>query len=118
MKRSICSLLVVLGLAVAGSTGNGFAQDTEERNGDLPVKIYFLAGQSNMQGCGDIMNVHTEKPSDWVHSFGMNDLWSIAEEPLHKLYESLDPVHYSRFFGKDLTPEQLAEARSTAVRSG
>jgi len=52
MKRSICSLLVALGLAVAGVTGNGFAKDKEEPNEDLPVKIYFMAGQSNMVGPG------------------------------------------------------------------
>jgi sialate O-acetylesterase len=53
--------------------------------------LWVLAGQSNMEGVGDLVDV--EMPHELVHSFDMTDQWMIAEEPLHMLPGALDPVH-------------------------
>ena len=45
--------------------------------------LWILAGQSNMQGYGDMIDVET--PSPYVHSFESRYDWVIAEEPLHRL---------------------------------
>ena len=54
--------------------------------------LWVLAGQSNMEGHGDLMDV--EPPSPLVHSFDMADRWEIAEEPLHTTVSAVDPVHW------------------------
>lgn len=60
--------------------------------GDLLVgDLWILAGQSNMQGVGN--NLDVEPPHKRVHVFAMNDTWRVAEEPLHRLNESPDVVH-------------------------
>ncbi len=53
--------------------------------------LWVLAGQSNMQGVGDLADV--TPPSNRVSLLGMNGVWSKAEEPLHWLVDSPDPVH-------------------------
>jgi sialate O-acetylesterase len=55
--------------------------------------LWILAGQSNMEGAGILEKA--EDPVDVVHSFGMNDKWCLAEEPLHRLWESVDRFHNS-----------------------
>lgn len=59
----------------------------------LAGELWILAGQSNMQGVGNMENV--AEPHPRVHVFAMNDDWRLAEEPLHRLGESVDPVHNS-----------------------
>lgn len=54
--------------------------------------LWVLAGQSNMQGVGNLDTA--ESPSPLVHSFDMADHWVVAEEPLHALMEAVDPVHW------------------------
>jgi len=54
--------------------------------------LWVLAGQSNMEGHGDLIDV--QPPSPLVHSFDMADRWIIAEEPLHTLVNATDPVHW------------------------
>ncbi len=54
--------------------------------------LWVLAGQSNMEGHGDLVDV--EQPSPLVHSFDMSDHWEIAEEPLHTTVSAADPVHW------------------------
>jgi sialate O-acetylesterase len=72
--------------------------------------LWILAGQSNMQGVGDVVEV--EAPSVWVHSYGMNECWSVAEEPLHWLNESPNVIHHRlQRRGAQPTPEEIAEAR-------
>lgn len=68
--------------------------------------LWVLAGQSNMQGVANLIDV--EAPSPLVHSFDMADHWQVAEEPLHWLLEAVDPVHW-----RNLTDpqERQAEAR-------
>lgn len=69
--------------------------------------VWVLAGQSNMEGCGLLEGF--EEPSPNVFSFGMDERWQVATEPLHVLAHSLDPVH------NPLSPEEraLALARGT-----
>jgi sialate O-acetylesterase len=54
--------------------------------------LWILAGQSNMQGRGRMDGA--EPPSPLVRTYGMNEKWELAREPLHWLSESIDPVHY------------------------
>lgn len=60
------------------------------------MDVWILAGQSNMQGCG-LLNDPTLPPiaeSDpRIWSFSTAGNWEIAEEPLHRLWESFTPVH-------------------------
>lgn len=53
--------------------------------------VWVLAGQSNMQGVGNRIDV--EQPHPLVHTFAMSYEWRLAEEPLHTLAESPDSVH-------------------------
>ena len=59
--------------------------------------LWILAGQSNMEGVGDLIDV--EQPSPWVHCFTMGHRWELAREPLHWLIDSPDPVHSARGLG-------------------
>lgn len=54
--------------------------------------LWILAGQSNMQGVGNMLDV--EPPNPLVGVLRMNRQWAVAEEPLHVLQESPDPVHF------------------------
>jgi sialate O-acetylesterase len=53
--------------------------------------LWVLAGQSNMQGVGDLVDVTPPHPR--VMLLGMDGKWGVAEEPLHWLNDSPDPVH-------------------------
>lgn len=53
--------------------------------------LWVLAGQSNMQGVGDLLDV--TPPNSQVMALGMDGKWCTAEEPLHWLVDSPDPVH-------------------------
>jgi type 1 glutamine amidotransferase len=53
--------------------------------------LWVLAGQSNMEGVGDLIDV--TPPHQQVMMLGMDGKWSQAEEPLHWLVDSPDPVH-------------------------
>src|ERR1051326_1092039 len=54
--------------------------------------LWILAGQSNMEGHGDLVDVQPPMPQ--VHSFDMADKWLVAEEPLHTLVNAADRVHW------------------------
>lgn len=54
--------------------------------------LWVLAGQSNMEGVGDLVNV--QQPDPRVHSFDQMDRWSVAKEPLHNLPGAVDRVHW------------------------
>jgi len=54
--------------------------------------LWILAGQSNMEGVGDLVDAETSHPR--VHSFQSREQWAPAEEPLHWLGESPRPVHH------------------------
>ena len=57
-----------------------------------PVKVFLLAGQSNMQGVAKIREL--PPPLAAVGMFSMTDRWGLGQEPLHPLLESLDEAHY------------------------
>ncbi len=66
--------------------------------------LWVLAGQSNMEGVGDLEDV--TPPHHLVMSLGMDGTWRKAEEPLHWLIDSPDPVHWPK---RDLSPEERRE---------
>ncbi len=53
--------------------------------------LWVLAGQSNMEGVGDLVDV--EQPHPLLHSYTMAESWERAREPLHWLCCSVDSVH-------------------------
>lgn len=55
--------------------------------------VWLLGGQSNMQGCGHITPESNLKPHPLVRAFYMNDQWRIAQDPIHNLWQAIDPVH-------------------------
>jgi len=65
--------------------------------------LWVLAGQSNMEGVGDLIDV--EPPSPFVHSYQSREEWAVAEEPLHWLGESPRFVHH-RLWGREAMPDQ------------
>ncbi len=64
--------------------------------------LWVLAGQSNMEGVGDL--VDTEEPTLGVHSYQSREQWAVAEEPLHWLGESPRLVHH-KLWGRDAVPD-------------
>jgi sialate O-acetylesterase len=55
--------------------------------------LWILAGQSNMQGVGDLIDV--ERPDDRVLMLDMvQEKWQRAQEPLHNLVGAVDRVHW------------------------
>ncbi len=61
-------------------------------NNILVGDLWVLAGQSNMEGVGDLVDV--EPPNELVHNFDLADHWMVAEEPLHNLPGAADRVHW------------------------
>lgn len=56
--------------------------------------LWVLAGQSNMEGVGNLEK--TPQPSVVVNSFDMTDRWVEAKDPLHRLVDAADRVHWAR----------------------
>lgn len=56
--------------------------------------LWILAGQSNMEGVGDLVDV--QPPDPRVNSFDQSDVWVNAKEPLHSLPDSVDRVHWRK----------------------
>ncbi len=83
--------------------------------GLLVGDLWVLAGQSNMEGVGDLVDV--VPPHTLVHSFDMTDTWLVAQEPLHFLAYALDRVHWAR--GRNQTqPQRLpADRLDDAIRA-
>ena len=73
-------------LRLAGSAPFGAVENI------LVGDLWLLAGQSNMEGVGDLVDV--QQPDPMVHSFDMADHWGVAEEPLHTLVGAEDRVHW------------------------
>ena len=83
------------------------------RSNILVGDIWLLAGQSNMEGVGDLIDV--EKPSDKVNSFNQSDEWVGAKEPLHELPSASDRVHWRKNAAgqlERLTGEELEKFRT------
>lgn len=65
--------------------------------------LWILAGQSNMEGVGDMDDV--QRPSPRVNMLDQTDQWRLAQEPLHRLVDAADRVHWQRNSKKQ--PEKL-----------
>jgi hypothetical protein len=74
--------------------------------------LWVLAGQSNMEGVGDLIDVTS--PDDRVMALGMDGQWARAEEPLHWLVDSPDPVHS----GDPATREERSAQQHKTRRKG
>lgn len=92
---------------VVASNGGVIAE--KEVRHILVGDLWVLAGQSNMQGIGELRDA--PEPSILVNSYGFDEQWSFAADPLHWLLDSPDPVHHG---GR--APEELARARAAAKR--
>lgn len=53
--------------------------------------LWIAAGQSNMEGIG--LTKHAAKPHPLVRAFQMDDVWEVAQDPIHQLAIAVDPVH-------------------------
>lgn len=73
--------------------------------------VWFLAGQSNMQGVGNTQDAPRSHPL--VRAFYMRDEWGLADEPLHWLSEAVDFVHNS---GVRQTKAQAERERKAALK--
>ena len=80
--------------------------------GVLVGDLWILAGQSNMEGVGDLVNVET--PSPYVHVLDMANRWHIAEEPLHWLCDAPDSCHCE--LTGDAQKRHQAEVRKTRTK--
>ncbi len=72
--------------------------------------VWLLAGQSNMQGCGNLSDAPAPHPK--VHAFYMDRHWDVAVEPIHFLEDSPDPVHNT----VQRTPAELKKVRKAALK--
>ena len=77
--------------------------------------LWVLAGQSNMEGVGDLVDVETPHPL--VHSFQSREQWAVAEEPLHWLGESPRPIHHA-IWGMPMPTSPLPREADRAKGSG
>ncbi len=66
--------------------------------------LWVLAGQSNMEGCGDLADLET--PTEHVRSYQSREKWAVADEPLHWLGESPRLVHHA-LAGRETVPDEL-----------
>jgi len=73
--------------------------------------LWVLAGQSNMEGVGDLIDVAPPHPR--VMLLGMDGKWARAEEPLHWLIDSPDPVHSG---DPKTRPERSAQTHKTRTK--
>lgn len=71
--------------------------------------VWLLAGQSNMEGVGNISGAASPHPL--IRSFSMRRTWMRAQEPLHLLAESPDFCHNG---GIQCPPAHSRAARRTA----
>lgn len=73
--------------------------------------VWLLAGQSNMEGVGDMTG--PAKPHPLIRAFSMRREWRQATDPLHVLGESPDRCHSG---GCQLSPEQAEALRRTTAK--
>jgi sialate O-acetylesterase len=77
--------------------------------------LWILAGQSNMEGVGDLIDV--EEPHTYVHNFTMAHRWELAVEPLHWLVDSPDVVHSGGMLRDAVNEEGRRAIRARARES-
>lgn len=75
--------------------------------------MWILAGQSNMEGCGDLIEVETSHTK--VRTFAHGDKWETAQEPLHWLLEANDTVHWCGHTRETIEAER-ANVRKTRTK--
>ncbi|MFA6288706.1 MAG: sialate O-acetylesterase [Opitutaceae bacterium] len=73
--------------------------------------VWLMAGQSNMEGVGDMTS--PAKPHPLIRTFSMRREWRLATDPLHVLGESPDFCHSG---ARQLSPEQGEAIRRTAKK--
>lgn len=73
--------------------------------------VWLLAGQSNMEGVGDMTGA--AKPHPLIRAFSMAREWRRAEDPLHILSESPDVCHGG---GRAASGEQVTAIRRSAKK--
>lgn len=73
--------------------------------------VWLMAGQSNMEGVGDMSGA--AKPHPLIRVFSMRREWRLAKDPLHVLGESPDACHAG---ARQLTREQGEAIRRTTQR--
>jgi sialate O-acetylesterase len=72
------------------------------------LNVWILAGQSNMEGCGSLVN--SLPPDDRVWCYYSGGYWDIAKDPLHVLHHSIAPVDLQlrrRDFPEDMTDDEV-----------
>lgn len=70
------------------------ARDVASASHVLVGDLWVLAGQSNMEGVGNLEDLPL--PSAMVNSLDMTDTWVVAEDPLHRLVDAVDKVHWRK----------------------
>jgi len=78
--------------------------------------LWVLAGQSNMEGVGDLIDV--APPNPMVNALGMNGKWARAAEPLHWLVDSPDPVHSGDAEGREKRSAEQHKSRTKGAGLG
>ena len=78
--------------------------------------LWVLAGQSNMEGVGDLIDV--TQPNPRVTLLGMDGRWGMAEEPLHWLVDSPDPVHSDDPYSRAARSAQIHQTRKKGAGLG
>lgn len=73
--------------------------------------VWLLAGQSNMQGVGDMTGA--ARPHPLIRVFSLRREWRLARDPLHVETESPDVCHHG---GRPSTPEQAEHLRRTVKK--
>lgn len=76
------------------------------------LDVWVLAGQSNMQGYGLLRGALPPDPRVW--NFSSAGRWTIAEEPLHRLWESYTSIHLRLNRAMYQTPEDIVIDRCIA----
>ncbi len=79
------------GIAITYERGRGPSREHVSVGPVFVGDLWVLAGQSNMEGVGKLVDVTPPDPR--VMALGMDGKWARAEEPLHWLVDSPDPVH-------------------------
>lgn len=107
---------ILTGLVVAGLTLTGAARSQEAK---LPcpidTDIWVLAGQSNMQGSGVVPK--DSKPDPRIMMLNMDNTWITAQEPVHRMFESVAPIHKSIITQSwSITSDGFEQSRSRARR--
>jgi sialate O-acetylesterase len=73
--------------------------------------VWVMAGQSNMQGAGDIDGAARSHPL--IRSFSMRREWRLATDPLHVMAESPDACHNG---GKQCSSGEAEKMRKTGLK--